>query len=193
MAMFFLGDWVVRNVARWRPWVDKNWLLALCCGLVGLGAVLDALEVKVLYETWSVWAVVAWLVVAIRLIPRLPSTRVLRAVNAAGRNSLIYYVSHLVPLKVLGTLMHRRGFDDPWVMYPILVATGLLAPTVLVLLSRRVRLVTWLFAFPDRTERSAFRASAVRSASVPRRPLDAQTARTRTTSPGAVRVGKAQF
>lgn len=157
MAMFFLGDWAVRNRAVWQPWLEKRALLVVCGGLVVLGSVLDALEVKVLYETWAVWAVLAWLVVAVRLIPQLPTGPVLRAVNAVGRSSLIYYVAHLVPLKVLGTVLHRQGFDNPWALYPLLVTAGLLAPTLLLLLSRRVRLASWPFAFPGRAERAAAR------------------------------------
>ena len=161
MAMFFLGDWVLKNVDLWKSWLEKAWLLRVCCGLVAVGALLDALEVRVLYETWYVWAVVAWLVIAIRLIPKIPAGRATDALNEVGRNSLIYYVSHLVPIKVLGTLLERLGYDDPWTMYPLLVATGLLAPTALLVLSKRVHLVTWLFAFPGREERSAFRSAVV--------------------------------
>ena len=106
---------------------------------------------------------------------------------------MIYYVSHLVPLKVLGTLMQRDGYDNPWVMYPLLVATGFLAPTVLVLLTKRVRLATWLFAFPERREWSALRPAAVRSAVTPRRRPDARITRSPRTAPRAVRVEKPQF
>lgn len=148
-AFFIMGDWFSRNREFSYALVKKPWVIVLAAiGAIAV-SVLSVIEVKVIYETVYVWGVLGAIVLAARFYPSLPDhgTGWLRVI---GRHSIIMYVSHLVPMKIAGTLFASAGFTNPWLMYPALITIGLGTGVVLTSLYRKYSWFRLLFELPDR-------------------------------------------
>lgn len=119
---------------------------------------------KVLYEPIYALCVVGAISLAMILVPRIPAGRVRGALEYVGRNSIILYVVHLLVIKVSGTVMQRIGIDNPWLMFPALVALGIGVSVVLMYLAGRFRVPAWLFEWNPPARARANMSSATTAA-----------------------------
>ncbi|NUL47915.1 acyltransferase [Cellulosimicrobium funkei] len=155
---FFLGA----GLQRWTGPLQR---LPVWVGLTGVvvaatvGALSATGELTVHQNIpWTLLAPVPGLLVLLWLGPRLPRTPGLEAV---GRDSIIYYVSHTAVLLVVADLWRAAGWDVHWPTLIVLFLAAFGVPTFIA--AHRSRFIG-LFVFPGvRPSRAADRVDAGRS------------------------------
>jgi uncharacterized membrane protein YcfT len=147
-AFFLLGHLFAQHREAVARWSSHRGVLAAAAVAALIASGFNIAGVKVLYEPVFAVGVIGAILLALHFMPLLPAGRVNTLLQFVGRNSIIVYVSHLSAIKIVGTLMGRYGFDNPWVMFPILVAVGLGTGFVLIWASTRFRAARLLFAWP---------------------------------------------
>lgn len=99
------------------------------------------------YRVASVPGVVGVLLLAIRVMPLVPD-RLISRIRYLGGHSLVFYVSHLLAIKIAATLLERAGLTATWLMLPALVVVGVGVGWLLTVLSGRWAALRLLFALP---------------------------------------------
>ncbi|WP_183086280.1 acyltransferase family protein [Mycetocola tolaasinivorans] len=135
----------IESIIERRPVVITAALLAVATGLVNLSSL------KVLYEPLYAPGLFGSIIVAVWLFRRIPPNPVSTALEFVGRNSLIYYVSHLVPIHLTGFLMRDIGYSAHWPLFAVFLTVGFGTGTAFALLSARFAAVRILFEAPPFT------------------------------------------
>lgn len=143
-GFFMFGIAYAANRHRVDRWAYSWQAAVLAIALSGAASVLNVNGVKVLYEPAYALCVFGFILLAARIAPHVPRTAARRVFEEVGRNSIVYYVSHLLVIKVVATILSAAGFDSPWLMFPILLLSAFGVGRVIVW-SQRVWLARWLF------------------------------------------------
>ncbi len=167
VGFFFLGAWTAQNWDAALRFTRSWWVVALSAAAAAVVALLSAREVAVLYQTQFAWGVVGALVLAAWLFPLVSRGRAGHWLEFVGRNSIVFYVTHLAPIMITVALADAVGLSGPWLLYPTLLILGIGIPLgVAYVYSRDDHAsVTLLFEFPRvlrprRVGRGARRAKA---------------------------------
>ncbi|WP_162149359.1 acyltransferase [Arthrobacter sp. Br18] len=149
-GFFFLGAWTAQHWETALRITRNWWVISLSAAAAAGVAFLSAQEVEVLYRTQFAWGVVGVLVIAARLFPRMSGGDAGRGLAFVGRNSIVFYVTHLAPIMITVALADAVGLSAPWLLYPLLVILGIGIPLgVACIYSRGDHAsVTLLFEFP---------------------------------------------
>ncbi|WP_334684143.1 acyltransferase [Arthrobacter sp. CAN_A6] len=150
LGFFFLGAWTSQHWDAALRFTRSWWVVALSAAAAASVAWLSTMEVGVLYQTQFAWGVVGALVLAAWLFPLIPRGRAVRWLEFVGRNSIVFYVTHLAPIMITVALADAVGLSSPWLLYPLLLILGVGIPLgVAYVYSRGDHAsVTLLFEFP---------------------------------------------
>jgi uncharacterized membrane protein YcfT len=146
-AFFIMGDWFARNRQTVYRLARKPLAIGLAAVLAIGFSVLAMLEFDVYYRVISFPGVLGVIILAIRFMPLIPD-RLTRPLRYVGVNSLVFYVSHLIAIKIIAALMQRAGLDNVALMLPVLLAVGILTGYVLTRLRARYRPFQLMFELP---------------------------------------------
>ncbi|WP_290438797.1 acyltransferase family protein [Cellulosimicrobium cellulans] len=148
-AFFFLGSVVFCHRERWRRRPPRRGVLVVAVLAAGAAAVASTAGHEVRYDPlWSP-AVVGGVVAGVAAATTLAPTGRTRAVEALGRSSVVYYVTHWVVALVAVHVLLRSGFREPTTLLVVTVALALATGWAADRLRARSRLVSALFAFPE--------------------------------------------
>lgn len=154
-AFFLLGDLAARNRDDWESITCRKWCIAAGAMSGAITAVVAASGVSVRYE--AVWAFgVLGAIVAVRpALERIAPTRVGGLLAGAGRNSIVFYVSHWSVMLVTFHLLHRGGVKNPWILLAVVLAAGLGSGFVMAWARKRWAVAAWLYQWPTTRHFSA--------------------------------------
>lgn len=145
-AFFFVGAALVPHAKRLQ---EAHW--AVFAGLAAVTVVGSWLHVAKVTEGQSLLTfgvALAGCGAMVWLAPKIPRARIVRGLEAIGRNSVIYYVVHLPVIAALYNVIQPMGAS-----VELAVGSAAVLSFVVPLLLTRVRGVQVLFSFPDRRRR----------------------------------------
>lgn len=146
-AFFIMGDWFARNRNTAYAFARKHLIIGLAVVLAVGFSVLAVLEFDVYYRVVSFPGVLGVVILAICFIPLIPD-RLTWPLRYVGINSLVFYVTHLIAIKIVAALMQLLGIDNANIMFPVLLAVGLMTGYVFTHLRARYRPFRLLFELP---------------------------------------------
>lgn len=147
-AFFMLGHAFSLHATRLQKITQKPYVIAISAALAISASALNVADITVLYEPVFAVAVLGAIILAMWLVPMIPTGWVLTALTYIGERSVILYIVHLLAIKVAGTVLQRLGLENPWLLFPILVAVGIGSGLFLMILTDRIRAANILFEWP---------------------------------------------
>lgn len=148
-AFFLLGDFIVRQ-ERWWRWLNHNGLAVTAAAVsVALTFLVSAAGTEIRQEIVSVPGILGAMVISARLLGRMQDTLIGRASAYSGRQSMVFYVTHMPVLLVTYHALYQfGGVRNPWLLFGIAMLAVLGFGLVMSRLKARSRIVSSLFSFP---------------------------------------------
>ena len=143
----FMAGYLVATRRRWlAALVSSRWALvaAVIAAVVHIASPLGSG-----YGPQSVLITAAGVVLLARASRAVADHRAMLPLRFAGRNSIVFYVSHYPVIAVVVTVASGVGMDT-WGATAVLGAVVALTVATLLSLLRTRSLVSWLFTFPAR-------------------------------------------
>lgn len=155
MAFFFAGAWVERHFDRWIGLIKSQRVWPMVLVLVACMTASGYLNLAYGpdYFPISIMMIVAVCTIA----SRIGDPRVAGALTYAGRNSIVFYVSHYAVIYITVRALIALGFSHPAAICAIAMATALLAGWGLVVMRNRFALFRALFEAPKMEPLPMFR------------------------------------
>lgn len=147
MCIFFLGAYAGQHMARWLRMVDSRWaLLSLPTALAAMiaSAVLGPFRYQP--ELLPVFLLCSF--AAMVLIKRLATYLPMHALQYLGRNSLIFYLSHVPTIFVVSKLLYWNGVRSADLCMAVSMTAAVIAGVTLTWCSQRSATVNGLFEMP---------------------------------------------
>lgn len=172
-AIFMLGTMAGKKSDQWLDLVRTRWLFIaiIPISLVGYARATGLSDATYSPE-WFV-ATLSGLVLACGVAVRIQditvrrgTPRVVKAIEFIGRNSLIYYVSHIPIIWATVVGLRASGFTDPYSLVIVCIALALAVGTVLAYLKHRP-FISLLFHFPSFKNKQRVDISAQRGVQTP--------------------------
>lgn len=150
LAVFFFAGWYMAR--DWAPWVLKHraWLIVPSGLAMVAGGWLSAVGVPVRYEPMTILLTAAGVLFGVCAMSFLDGAPWLRPLEAIGRVSIVYYVTHYPAIYLLGVALDAAGATDPLVYLLGGILVALAVGAMFAYLRQRSRLVAALFDFPRR-------------------------------------------
>lgn len=145
-AMFLCGDLFARHGADiLRVLRHRRVVVAVCVIIAGLAAAASGLGISVQWRAGWVVPVIAGILAAIPLVGALSRTRIGRAFDALGRESIVYYLLHWPAQIIAFHALFAIGVDDVFVVFAVDLVVGLAAPVAVLRLRDRLPVTGYLF------------------------------------------------
>lgn len=157
-AFFMLGIAFDKHRRRLEPTLASGPVLIVSAAAALITGALSVDGWKVLYEPLSVPGVLGLIVLAMWAVPRVSAGATRSALEYLGRNSIAFYVSHLLVVVAGARMLSGAGVTDPWIVFPTIVALALLVGILLTEAARRSRVASLLVAWPADDSRQRTRA-----------------------------------
>ncbi len=147
LGFFYAGHFYTQRQALFGH-LGRGWPLAACAGVaiaVGVWSSINGVESK--YEAITAPGSLAGIMVAMAAAKALPDSRLVRAVEAIGRKSIVYYVSHFPIVIVTTVALLSAGVESSATVAAVGLVTAFIACALLARFSSRRPLV-WLYQMP---------------------------------------------
>lgn len=147
-AFFMLGVGFQRYRARFEHRLASAPVLIASTAAAVVTCVASLDGRKVLYEPLSAVGVLGLIVLAMTVVPALPDGAVRSGLEYLGRNSIAFYVSHMLVVVTAARELSALGLTDPWLVLGAVVALALLIGALLAWSSRRFVPLAFLLTWP---------------------------------------------
>ncbi|MGR6967087.1 acyltransferase family protein [Geodermatophilus sp. URMC 61] len=155
LGCFILGRLAGDHVHVWRALTTRTWVAAVACTVVAGGVVvaLRSSSLDAQYDVADLPFILSGIILFSRLSMRLSSSRWSRPLVAAGRDSLIIYLTHwLFVNAAIDTMLLVAPRSNGLLLLAVAVAAGVLGSSLVLALTSRSP--TLRLAFSLRRERS---------------------------------------
>jgi fucose 4-O-acetylase-like acetyltransferase len=147
MCIFFLGAYAGKHMTSWLKVVDSRWaLLSLPAALAAMIA--SAVWVPFRYQPELLPLFLLCSFAAMVVIKRLTTYVPMHGLQYLGRNSLIFYLSHVLTIFVVSKLLYWNGVRSASLCMAVSMTVAVIAGVILTWSSRRSAAVNWLFEMP---------------------------------------------
>jgi surface polysaccharide O-acyltransferase-like enzyme len=147
MCIFFLGAYAGKHMTNWLRMVDSRWaLLSLPAALAAMTA--SALVGPFRYQPELLPIFLLCSFAAMVLIKRLTTYLPMHALQYLGRNSLIFYLSHVPTIFVVSKLLYWNGVRSADLCMAVSITVAAIVGIMLTWCSQRSAAVNWLFEMP---------------------------------------------
>lgn len=153
-AFFIAGDWAAPKQPLLGRHFRTPWVVAVCVALATATGWLATTSLTVRYSVASIPGVLAVICVALAYLPATDRWATFGPFRLVGKNSLIYYVVHWPAITLIAELVIAPSGIGGGGAYAVLLAVGLVAPTVFMLANRRWAVVDSLFRWPSARARA---------------------------------------
>lgn len=151
---FLLGHLYAKRTPVKLPNSTRTWFVPLLLVTVAISSGASAMGKDVRYEPLFVASPLAATVLCVMVLPSLARQGfVSRAFGFVGRNSLIFYASHVPAIWLVGSEVAALGDMNKNLVFVVCALTALGVGFGLVVLAGRSKLVSVLFRFPEPTAR----------------------------------------
>lgn len=143
---FFLGCAMVRYDEAFQAITGRIWLsvgLFVTATILTIGDRVGILNLPPL--SWVLPVLLAFFVGAIGLMKPIGDSRILAPLRYVGERSIIFYILHWPIMMIVVPILVTNGNRDPWSLFYIALAVGLIPALLLTVLTDRSRLARWLF------------------------------------------------
>lgn len=146
MTFFFLGAVAAQHLDAVISFC-KQWpviVLSLAVFIVGAYIYVAGID-GVRYRPEYIWIPLFFIMFVLGVAPGLKSSAWTKPLEFIGRNSLYYYVMHY-PLFLLYSYFYGQAADiGRGAHFLFLMALGLVVPTIVIFLAKRMPLIAWVF------------------------------------------------
>lgn len=154
LAFFFLGDVAARYRVRFEG-LARRPVVFVIASLAAVGTAVASTQLPGLrYDLVAAVGVVGLVLVAVPLGGWVATTVVGRGLAAMGRDSIVYYTTHWIVVTLSVHILGRVGLDQGTLMVIVLLVLGLAVPWAMAWLSHRSRIVSALYSWPARRQRT---------------------------------------
>lgn len=148
MSIFFVGAQAGAHMNRWLKIVDSPWaLLSLPVAAVFMFASATQTAYRYQPELLPLFLVCSF--AALVLAKRLASYLPMHALQYLGRNSLIFYLSHVPAIFVVSKVLYWNGVRSAELCMALSIGAAMAGGIVLTRCAQNYAAVNWLFEMPS--------------------------------------------
>lgn len=148
LFVFFMAGHLVSTHLEWVQRSATTPVALVGLGLALLGAWLSVSGVSVKYVSWMVWAAAGMLTFLMWAVQFYQPHKLWSPVQWVGRNSLVFYVTHMSVMYLCADLLGWVGVTSFTLTLVLIVSVGLLVATLLTVGRARLPVIAALFDFP---------------------------------------------